>query len=209
MLFRSDEYILVVNKPEGIIVHNETNSLGNRVARYYFNNNLNIPIRHLHRLDNQTQGLVMYSKSTFFQPYLDFLLSNKMIKRYYKAIVMGNINENIIINEPIGRDRHNSKKYRVSKTGKSAVTKVSILKKKNNYTLLNCVLETGRTHQIRVHLQYKNLFIVNDELYGKKSKDFKSMGLYAYKLEWNDIITNKKKVVVLPPNNDLNYFEIL
>ena len=116
--------------------------------------------------------------------------------------------EEFTINEPIGKDRHDSKKYRVSKTGKEAKTHVKILSTKGKYSLCECELETGRTHQIRVHLSYLNMFIVNDVLYGKKSNDFKDMGLYAYKLEWHDILTDKKMMVELPSNKDLNYFEM-
>ena len=205
-----DEYILIVNKPSGIIVHDEKKSLANMVARYYKNNNLNISVRHLHRLDKETQGLIMYCKNSFFQPYLDDMFLNDKIERYYKAIVFGNVKEeNFIINSPIGRDRHINNKYRVSKSGKEALTKCRVLKRKGKYTLLECKLETGRTHQIRVHLSSKKLYIVNDSIYGKKSNDFKEMGLYSYKLEWNDILTDKKKVVELPPNKELNYFEML
>ena len=207
-----DDIILIVNKPTGIIVHkekNETGSLANRVARYYKDKGLDLPIRHLHRLDEQTQGLIVYCKSSFFQPYLDYLLSIKKIKRYYKAIVFNMANkEEFTINEPIGKDRHDSKKYRVSKTGKEAKAHVKILSTKGKYSLCECELETGRTHQIRVHLSYLNMFIVNDVLYGKKSNDFKDMGLYAYKLEWHDILTDKKMMVELPSNKDLNYFEM-
>lgn len=207
-----DDYILIVNKPAGIIVHgekNENGSLCNRVARYYKDNNLEISVRHLHRLDKETQGLVMFSKCSFFQPYLDELLLNKKIKRYYKVIVTGTVDkDNFIIDAPIGKDRHVSNKYRVSNTGKSALTKGKVLNRKGIYTLLECELETGRTHQIRVHLASVGLFIVNDSIYGKSSKHFENMGLIAYKLEWNDIETNKKKVIELPPNNDLNYFKM-
>ncbi len=207
-----DELVLIVNKPEGMIVHGDKNkkgSLSNLVARYYEEKEYKFKVRYIHRLDEDTKGLVLFCKLSFFQPYFDFELSNKNIKRFYKAIVYGNLNETITINKPIGRDRHNSKKFRISNTGKEAKTKVSLLKRRNKYSLVECELFTGRTHQIRVHLNSIGLYIVNDNLYGKASKEFNTMGLFAYRLEFNNPINNKKMVVICPPDKNLDYFKML
>lgn len=202
-----DDIVLIVNKPYDLIVHDKTNSLANKVAYYYNVKNYKIPVRHLHRLDRDTQGLIMYCKVEFFQPYLDYMLANKKIERRYKAIVYGKLTSNITINNPIGKDRHVNNKYRISKTGLNAITHVKKLKHKNNYSLVECILETGRTHQIRVHLSSINLFIVNDVIYGKKSKDFKCMGLISYYIKFLNPITQKENIVILNNNVDLDYFE--
>ena len=206
-----DEFLLVVNKPAGIIVHkekNENGALANRVAKYFKDNSIKCSVRYLHRLDEDTQGLVIFSKLKFFQPFFDDCLANKLIKRYYKAVVFGYLDKEKIVDKPIGRDRHNSKKYIVYKNGKNSKTKFIPICNKGKYSLIECELYTGRTHQIRVHLNSEKLYMVNDVLYGKKSYDFKYMGLYAYKIIWTNPINNKKMVVELPSNKDLNYFKM-
>lgn len=206
-----DEFLLVVNKPSGIIIHKEKDekgALSNRVAKYYKENNIKSSVRYIHRLDEDTQGLIIFSKLKFFQPFFDDCLSNKIIKRYYKAIVYGNLTKEKIVNKPIGRDRHNSKKYIVNKNGKLAKTRLIPICNKGKYSLIECELFTGRTHQIRVHLNSENLYMVNDVLYGKKSNDFRFIGLYAYKIIWINPLNNKKMVVELPSNKDLDYFKM-
>lgn len=206
-----DEFLLIVNKPSGIIVHKEKNEIGalaNRVAKYFKDNSIKYGVRYLHRLDEDTQGLVIFSKLKFFQPFFDDCLANKIIKRYYKAIVFGYLNKEKIVDKPIGRDRHNSKKYIIYKNGKNSKTKFIPICNKGKYSLIECELYTGRTHQIRVHLNSEKLYMVNDIIYGKKSDDFKNMGLYAYKIMWINPLNNKKMVVELPSNRDLNYFKM-
>ncbi len=206
-----DEFLLVVNKPSGIIIHKEKDekgALSNRVAKYYKENNIKSSVRYIHRLDEDTQGLVIFSKLKFFQPFFDDCLANKIIKRYYKAIVFGYLNKEKIVDKPIGRDRHNSKKYIIYKNGKNSKTKFMPICNKGKYSLIECELYTGRTHQIRVHLNSEKLYMVNDIIYGKKSDDFKNMGLYAYKIIWINPLNNKKMVVELPSNRDLNYFKM-
>ena len=181
-----DEFILVVHKDAGYIIHDkdDENCLNARVAHYYESNNMNTFVRPIHRLDKDTSGLVIYSKNSFFQPLLDKQIENKEIKRYYKAITKGasKANKEFIIDEPIGRNRHKSGTYIVSKTGKEAITRVKCLSSHNGYSLMECELETGRTHQIRVHLASKNYPIINDPIYGVKDKIIPYMGLWAYKV---------------------------
>ncbi len=206
-----DEFVLVVNKPDKMIVHGEKNkpgALANLVAKYYETNNYAYKVRCIHRLDEDTKGLIMFCKLEFFLPYFDYLIQEKKIKRFYKAIVFGRLDKELIIDKPIGRDRHQANKQRVSKTGKPSQTIVKPLVFKNKYTLAECELFSGRTHQIRVHLSSENLFIVNDPLYGKPSGDFNTMGLYAYKLIWVNPLNNKKIEVELPLLKELNYFKM-
>lgn len=192
-----DDFLYIVHKEPGIIIHsspNETNCLNAMAATYQKNHDILSPVRPIHRLDEETQGLCIYSKIPFFQPWLDKQLEEKKIQRQYLAICYGkcNIGDKFTFNQAIGRDRHNAKKFRISKTGKTAITKVQCIAKKGPYCLMQCDLETGRTHQIRIHLSYAGFPIVNDPLYGKKSKDFKDMGLYAWNITFHNPISKKK-----------------
>lgn len=205
-----DDLLLIVNKPENLIIHSEEknqDTLDSRVGLYFSMHNKVYPVRHLHRLDEDTKGLVMYCKHPFFQPYFDRMISEKEIKRYYFAIVIGQLTKTKIIDKSIGRNRH-QKGYIVYENGKYSKTKITPICFQNGYTLVECELFTGRTHQIRVHLNSENLYLVNDSLYGKKSHDFSGMGLYAYKIEWIDPITQKKMTVKLPSISDLDYFKM-
>ena len=184
-----DEIILVVNKPKGLLVHSDGSdelTLTKIVESYYADKNY-ISALPIHRLDKETSGLVVYSKSIVFQPLLDQLLSNKQIRRNYLAFVRGKMesDKSIVIDSPIGKDRHNPNKRIIYKDGQPALTKVKSIgyNKKNNYSILACTLDTGRTHQIRVHLSSIGLPILNDDLYGVSSNLCIRMGLFAENLE--------------------------
>lgn len=191
-----DPFVLIVHKQAGIIIHSDTNEecLNNEVARYYVDHDIHTTIRPIHRLDKETTGLVIYSKIPFFQPYFDYQLEEKRIHREYLAVVIGNrnIGDIFTVNKPIGRDRHISNKYRISKNGKDSITHFEVIGKKHGYNLIRCTLETGRTHQIRVHLSSIGLPIVNDSIYGIASSDFKEMGLFAQNVTFYNPLTNKK-----------------
>ncbi len=206
-----DAFLYIVHKDPGIIIHSspeETNCLNALAARYQLNHHIHAPVRPIHRLDEDTQGLVLYSKIPFFQPWFDKQLAEKKIHRTYLAICTGNCapGTKMTIHEPLGRDRHNSNRYRISPTGKDALTKVTCLDQKGPYVLMKCELETGRTHQIRVHLASKNFPIVNDPLYGTRSRDFKEMDLWAYEIEFRNPLTNKKHKIHDFRNEDYDYF---
>ena len=188
-----DDFVLVVHKPAGIIIHGEDCSLDTMVACYHAFNQIEAPVRHLHRLDKETSGLVLYSKLPLFQAYFDQQIKDKKIHRSYYAITTGNarLRQAFHFQEPIGKDRHVSGKYRVSQTGKPAKTFARCIAKTKQYLLLDCKLETGRTHQIRVHLSHAKHPILNDPLYGIPSKDFKKMCLWAYKLQFTHPLTKE------------------
>jgi len=194
-----DDYMLIVNKPRGILVHpdskDKNGTLANLVANYYIQNGIQTTVRHIHRLDTETMGLVIFSKCEFIQPKLDWMLMTRRIKRHYYAFVVGEVKEDGTINSPIGRDRHDAKKYRVSPDGKPSTTHYKVIRNRKGFTLLECVLETGRTHQIRVHLASIKHPVVSDELYGEKY-DFLPMGLQAYKIEMKHPLTDRLVHVV-------------
>ena len=177
-----DELVVIVNKEPGILVHSEQeqNTLNDKVRSHYAGKS-GYELNPLHRLDKETSGLIMYSKSPVFQPLLDQYLEKKEIRRTYLAFVKGKIDqgEKFNIDEPIGRDRHSSNKMVVYRNGQKALTKVESLGYKNNITTLRCTLQTGRTHQIRVHLSYKGYPIINDPLYGVNYDKVSRMGLVA------------------------------
>ena len=188
-----DDLLYIVSKPAGIIVHDEKDSLANQAARYLLNHGIKAPVRYIHRLDRETSGLIMFCKIPLFQPYFDKRLEEKQISRTYLALAQGKgrIHQKFTFNENIGADRHENNKYRVSKTGKTAVTKAEILNSKNGVLLFRCRLLTGRTHQIRVHMSFHGFPILNDEIYGVRSDQIKNMGLWAYQLEFIHPFTRK------------------
>ena len=193
----SDPFLLVVHKPAGCIIHGEPDDkecLNAQVAKYMLDHDIHSYVRPVHRLDRDTQGLVIYSRISFFQPWFDDQLARKMIRRHYRAICFGKAEngQKMTIKAKLGRDRHINGAYRVSDTGKDAETYAEVLAVRRPYVLFGCRLETGRTHQIRVHLSWKGYPIVNDPLYGKRSKDFKGMGLWADEIEFRSPVTRKK-----------------
>lgn len=202
-----DEFLLVVNKPKDILVHSDGNDeicLADYVKSYYCNKPY-IDVTPIHRLDKETSGIIVFSKSKIFQPLFDKLLEEKQIRRHYLAFTNGNLNkESVIINSPIGKDRHNSNRRIIHKNGQEAVTKITKIASKNNISIIRCVLETGRTHQIRVHLASINLPILNDSLYGVKSNRIIRMGLIADELEFYHPIKEEMINLEISLPNDLS-----
>lgn len=196
-----DEDIIVVNKPPFLNTHpvsvDDHHSLMNAVAAYLDNEKINP--RHIHRLDKDTSGAILLAKHAYAGAVLDRALSNGEIKRTYAALVEGIVkkDQDIII-APIAKDRHTSGKMRVSTSGKHAVTKFRVLKrfKSKNQTLVACQLETGRTHQIRVHMSSIGHPLVADTLYGgKKNNTINRQALHAYKLDFIQPITGERLTV--------------
>ena len=179
-----DEFILVINKPKDLIIHSDEKeeiTLNKMVESYYQNDN-HIAIHPLHRLDKDTGGLIVYSKSIIFQPLFDKLMEEKQIRRSYLAFVEGIYDQDDqVINKPIGKDRHQNNKFVINSNGQKAITKVKLVgvNKRKNYSILRCILDTGRSHQIRVHLSSIGYPIINDEIYGHQNKIVTRMGLFA------------------------------
>lgn len=175
-----DDDLLVVNKKSGMVVHPAPGHYEDTLVNgliYHFkslsdiNGNLRPGI--IHRLDKDTSGLLMVAKNNFTHEKLAEELHDRKTKREYVALVEGLIkNKKGRINAPIGRDKSNRLKMTVRADGKKAITNFEVIRHYKNMSLIKCKLETGRTHQIRVHLQYINHPLVNDELYGKKIDEF-------------------------------------
>ena len=171
-----DSDVLVVNKPQGLIVHPTlstkektlVNGLMYQVKDLSGINGVNRP-GIVHRIDKDTSGLLMVAKNDASHNSLVEQLKNKTTNRLYVALVYGIIEENKgRINAPIGRDKTDRKKMAVVEDGKPAVTNFTVLERFDGYTLVECKLETGRTHQIRVHMKYIGHPLVGDPLYGPK-----------------------------------------
>lgn len=206
-----DAFLYLVHKEPGYIIHgdcDDTECLNAQAAQYQLMNHIQAPVRPIHRLDKETTGLVLYSKIPFFQPWFDAQLEEKKIARNYLAICYGKakIGQTFTFNQAIGKDRHVSNRYRLSPSGQAAITHVKCLDIQGQYCLMKCSLETGRTHQIRVHLSSHGYPIVNDRMYGSASIDFPRMELWAYEIEFRNPITHKKHRIQDEPNIDFNIF---
>ncbi len=196
-----DNDILVINKPNGLVVHpapgNYNHTLANALS-YYSNelSNINGEFRPgiVHRIDAFTTGLLVIAKNNKAHEFLATELASKNIKRTYEALVWGVIKEDTgTIDAPIGRDPKDRKKMAVVASGKKAVTNFKVLDRYKRTTLLEIKLETGRTHQIRVHMNYINHPVVNDPVYGNYSKiDETGQVLHAKKLEFIHPTTKEK-----------------
>ena len=195
-----DEYLLVVNKPSGMVVHpgcgNRNHTLVNALMHHSKLSNLdNIRPGIVHRIDAYTSGLLMVAKDDKTHRELALELKSNKAKRKYLALVHGVIVEDTAtIDAPIGRDTKNRKKMCVtSVNSKDAITHIKVLERYIDTTFIECTLETGRTHQIRVHLSYINHPIVNDRVYGYKKQINPTFGqmLHAYTLGFIHPVTHE------------------
>jgi len=168
-----DDYILVINKPSNLVVHpaagNWSGTLLNAILNH-FPSNKNLPRAGIvHRLDKNTTGLMVVAKDEVSQQHLVRQLQSKSVNREYRAIVWGQVWKNKSINEPIGRHPSVRVKMAVNKiNGKDSITHYEVLERFGLHSYLRCNLETGRTHQIRVHMQFNDSPIVGDPVYGLK-----------------------------------------
>ena len=176
-----DEDIIVVNKPKGLVVHpavgNPDGTLVNAIMAICKESLSGIggEIRPgiVHRIDKDTSGLLIIAKNDKAHINLSEQIKNREITKKYVALVRGNIKENnATIDMPIGRSTKDRKKMAVNKNGKNAVTHFKVLKRYEKYTLLEIKIETGRTHQIRVHLSHIGYPIVGDYTYSNGKNDF-------------------------------------
>lgn len=191
-----DDYLLIINKPSGIIVHpddkTKNNTLCNIVANYYKNKGYNISVKYAHRLDIDTSGIIIFTKDMLTSSYMNYIISNHTLNRYYLCYVSGKLkNKKGVINAPIGEDRHHKSRRRVSKTGQVAITNYEVIEEKT-YSKLLVKLETGRTHQIRVHLSHIGHPLLGDELYSGDMSKIKRVALHSYKVDFIHPVTNKK-----------------
>lgn len=201
-----DDDVIIINKPQGMVVHpapgHDEHTLVNALLYHCPLSTINGTFRPgiVHRIDKDTSGLLMVAKNDKVHRSLAKQLKDKTNIREYVALVHGRIAEDEgTINAPIGRSLKDRKKQAVVKDGRNAVTHFEVLKRYRDYTLVKCILETGRTHQIRVHMKYIGHPLVGDPLYGPK-KTIKGNGqfLHAGKLGFVHPTTGKLLIFEAP-----------
>lgn len=204
-----DNDLIVINKPKGLVTHpgagNESHTLANALKFYSDSlSTLNGDFRPgiVHRLDKDTAGLLIIAKNDEAHAFLASQLSDHTLGRNYYALVLGVIGENEgKIIAPIGRDDKNRQKMSVNlRDGKYAETYFKVLKRYSNYTLVDCALKTGRTHQIRVHMNYIGHPVIGDNVYGKGNRKLYDDGqlLFAYKIHFIHPRTKKEMEFSVP-----------
>jgi len=195
-----DDDVIVVNKPQGMVVHpapgHPDHTLVNALLYHSPLSSINGTLRPgiVHRIDKDTSGLLMVAKNDHAHHSLSEQLQAKTNLREYVAIVHGNFKEeNGVINAPLGRSPKDRKKQAIVADGRPAVTHFRVLERYGDYSLVACRLETGRTHQIRVHMAYINHPVAGDPLYGPK-KTLKGAGqfLHAKELGFKQPTTGKQ-----------------
>ena len=195
-----DDDVIVINKPNGMVVHpgngNYSHTLANGLMYHSKLSDINGSFRPgiVHRIDAYTTGLLMVAKNNFAHASLAKQLEEKTVTRKYIALVWGIIKSDTgTIDAPIGRDKLDRKKMAVTDiNSKKAITHFKVLERLNNATLIELSLETGRTHQIRVHMNYIGHPVVNDPVYGKRKLiDSTGQCLHAKVIGFNHPRTNK------------------
>lgn len=208
-----DDYLAVINKASGVVVHpavgNYSHTLVNGLMYHFNNMSKESSIRPgiVHRLDKDTSGLMIVAKDDKTHELLSDMIKNREVDRHYLALVWGVVSHDRgRIEAPIGRDINDRQKYTVTDlNGKDSITNFSVLERFKEATLIECKLETGRTHQIRVHMNYIGHPIVNDPVYGKRKiiNDFGQM-LHSYSLKFVHPITKEILSFKQDPPSEFN-----
>ena len=203
-----DDYLLVINKPANIAIHPSIlhfdNSLSNGVKFYFDKLGLKKKIRIVNRLDRNTSGIVVFAKNEYIQECLIKQMKTNEFKKEYLAIAKGILeSKSGTLNFPIARKEGSIIERTVSSDGDSAITHYDVVKEFNNLSLVHIVLETGRTHQIRVHFSHIGHPILGDTLYGSPSELINRQALHSYKLTFIHPVTKKVLSLEAPLPNDI------
>ncbi|MCE5286680.1 MAG: RluA family pseudouridine synthase [Pelosinus sp.] len=210
-----DEYVIVINKPRGMVVHpavgNYSGTLVNALLEHCEDlSGINGMVRPgiVHRLDKDTSGVMVAAKNDQAHLSLTAQIKNRTASRRYLAIVYGNIKEEAgVINAPIGRHPVDRKKMAVTfQNCKEAITNFHVLERFGKFTLVECKLKTGRTHQIRVHMTYIGHPVVGDPKYGRERQSFaiKGQALHSTELTFTHPATGETMVFHAPLPEDMN-----
>lgn len=197
-----DEYLLIINKPSGIIIHDEKDSLANIVSYYFKKNNINLSVKYPHRLDKDTSGIIIFCKDLLSLSYFSYLFDEHDLTRIYQALCEGHFkNMDGVIDKALGRDRHISGKMICYKNGQRAITHYHVIKEVGKNSLVEFELKTGRTHQIRVHASSIGHPIVGDTLYGSKYKLNRFL-LHSYYLSFFHPFKNEEIKIISNVSED-------
>ena len=205
--------LIVINKPHGIVVHPSKGHSNDTVINALLGMDIKFetilgqkkPLL-VHRLDKDTSGLLLVAKNEKTYNYLTEIQKKRKIKKHYFAVISGVPDKkHATIDASISRNKSHRKKMSVNSKGRKSLTTYKVIKSNNNMSLIELELHTGRTHQIRVHMQALGHPIIGDELYGKKSKLINRQLLHAYKLEFKDN-KNNEILVQNEPEKDMKEF---
>ena len=207
-----DEDLMVINKPAGMPIHpsmnNYYNSMANALAYYFEQQNCPFVFRCINRLDRDTSGLTIVAKHYVSAGMLSTMIANKSasgIMREYLAIVKGSVHPSEgTITAPLGRKEGSIIERTVDfEKGESAVTHYRVLDEKNGHSLVSLILETGRTHQIRIHMKYLGYPLIGDYLYNPDMEQIQRQALHAWKLSFVHPITGEEMQFTAPLPEDM------
>lgn len=203
-----DEYVLVVNKPANLASipsrEHPTGTLANGILNHYDKNDIPSTVHIVTRLDKDTSGLMLIAKNRFVHNLFAKEQQKKAVKRIYYAIVQGDIEESGTIDAPIGRKDGSIIERVVRDDGQKAVTHFKKISTHEQYSLIRVELQTGRTHQIRVHFSYKGNSLLGDELYGGSTKLIKRQALHSTELTFYHSFLDKELSFSSMLPNDMN-----
>ena len=205
-----DEYLLAINKLANMPVHpsmlHYEETLSNAVKYYFDTLNLKRKIRIVNRLDKDTSGIVIFAKNEYIQECLIKQMKTKELKKEYLAVVTGYLQKKSdTLCFPISRKEGSIIERTVNPNGDIAITHYNILKEQNNLSLVHVFLETGRTHQIRVHFSHINHPILGDTLYGTPSPLINRQALHSYKITLLHPISKQILTLEAPIPNDMKF----
>lgn len=191
-----DEWLLILNKPANMAIHpsisHYESSLSNGIKYYFDNINLKKKIRPVNRLDKNTSGIVVFAKCEYIQEQLIKQMQNNEFKKQYLCVIDGFLQEKQgTINLPIARKDNSIIERCVNPNGQTSITDYIVIQEFKSYSLVKCLLRTGRTHQIRVHFSYIGHSLIGDTLYGKPSSLINRQALHSYKLEFIHPVTKE------------------
>ena len=212
-----DDALLIINKPANMPVHPSIlhfeDSLSNGIKFYFNSKHIQTKIRPVNRLDKDTSGIVIFAKNEYVQENLINQMKNNTFKKEYYAILEGNIEKNFLkIDAPISRKTNSIIEREVNEKGISSISYLELIKnfkvthknKKIELAFVKYSLETGRTHQLRVHSKFINHPILGDTLYGNSSELITRQALHAYKVMFLHPITKEQIILNAPIPEDMN-----